>query len=295
MSEVNLDNCADEPIHIPGAIQPHGVLFVYREDDLEVLQVSESVGAILGVRPADVLGAPLTDLSIRPTPRASLGIAAFDPRLRTAIAKLSSTEIAAISQAAADEVRALTGFDRVIVYAFDADWNGEVLAESRREDLDLVPRPALSGLRHPGPGAAPLRAQLAPPHRRRRLHASPMIARKEESASRPLDKRGEESASRPLDKRGEESASRPLDKRGEESASRPLDKRGEESASRPLDMSFATLRSVSPMHIEYLKNMGQLIAMLRPRTPAPRIGPARSRPASRPTSRSPSTATSSSR
>jgi light-regulated signal transduction histidine kinase (bacteriophytochrome) len=39
-------------------------------------------------------------------------------------------------QAAADAVRALTSFDRVMVYRFDSDWHGEVVAESRAEDMD---------------------------------------------------------------------------------------------------------------------------------------------------------------
>jgi GAF domain-containing protein len=39
-------------------------------------------------------------------------------------------------QAAADAVRSLTGFERVMVYRFDADWPGEVLAESRAADMD---------------------------------------------------------------------------------------------------------------------------------------------------------------
>ena len=26
---VTLDNCADEPIHIPGSVQPHGILFAF--------------------------------------------------------------------------------------------------------------------------------------------------------------------------------------------------------------------------------------------------------------------------
>ncbi|HLM46210.1 MAG TPA: ATP-binding protein [Myxococcaceae bacterium] len=39
-------------------------------------------------------------------------------------------------QAAADAVRALTRFDRVMVYRFDSDWHGEVVAESRAEDMD---------------------------------------------------------------------------------------------------------------------------------------------------------------
>ena len=40
-----------------------------------------------------------------------------------------------LSEIAAEEVRAITGFDRVMVYRFDADWNGEVVAEAKREDL----------------------------------------------------------------------------------------------------------------------------------------------------------------
>ena len=40
--QVNLNNCDREPIHIPGAIQPHGVLLVLREPDLIILQVSDN-------------------------------------------------------------------------------------------------------------------------------------------------------------------------------------------------------------------------------------------------------------
>jgi light-regulated signal transduction histidine kinase (bacteriophytochrome) len=39
-------------------------------------------------------------------------------------------------QAAADAVRVLTRFDRVMVYRFDTDWHGEVVAESRAEGVD---------------------------------------------------------------------------------------------------------------------------------------------------------------
>ncbi len=37
----------------------------------------------------------------------------------------------ALFQAAAEAVRDITGFDRVMVYHFDAEWNGEVIAEAR--------------------------------------------------------------------------------------------------------------------------------------------------------------------
>ena len=38
---VDLTDCDREPIHIPGLIQPFGVLFVLAEPSLTVTQVSE--------------------------------------------------------------------------------------------------------------------------------------------------------------------------------------------------------------------------------------------------------------
>ena len=56
-----------------------------------------------------------------------------------------------------------------MVYRFDRDWNGEVIAEERRERPQPVPRPALPGHRHPGPGPPAVHRQLDPADRRRRL------------------------------------------------------------------------------------------------------------------------------
>ena len=56
---VDLDNCAREPIHVPGSIQPRGVLIVAQEPQLVVTQVSANVTQMLGRTPADVLGEPL--------------------------------------------------------------------------------------------------------------------------------------------------------------------------------------------------------------------------------------------
>jgi chemotaxis family two-component system sensor kinase Cph1 len=52
---VNLENCAREPIHIPGAIQPHGLIFILREPDLKILQVSENVSRLLDTPPDRLL------------------------------------------------------------------------------------------------------------------------------------------------------------------------------------------------------------------------------------------------
>ncbi|MDB4931158.1 MAG: phytochrome sensor signal transduction histidine kinase, partial [Myxococcaceae bacterium] len=48
---VDLTNCDREPIHIPGAIQPHGLLFALVEPALRVAQVSANVDGHLGVTP----------------------------------------------------------------------------------------------------------------------------------------------------------------------------------------------------------------------------------------------------
>lgn len=59
---LDLSECEREPIHIPGAIQPHGMLFaVDHGAGHVVVQVSANAGLQLGVRPARVLGASLLE------------------------------------------------------------------------------------------------------------------------------------------------------------------------------------------------------------------------------------------
>jgi chemotaxis family two-component system sensor kinase Cph1 len=47
---VNLTNCDREPIHIPQSIQPHGVLFVLSEPELNIEQISDNTEAIIGMK-----------------------------------------------------------------------------------------------------------------------------------------------------------------------------------------------------------------------------------------------------
>jgi len=56
---VNLTNCDREPIHMPGHIQPHGILFVLSEPDLRIEQVSDTTRAIVGIPPQEMLGQSL--------------------------------------------------------------------------------------------------------------------------------------------------------------------------------------------------------------------------------------------
>jgi PAS domain S-box-containing protein len=61
-----LEECDHEPVQTPGCVQAHGVLFVLRPADLTVLQVSENSGALLGMKPEELLNQPLA-LSLGPT------------------------------------------------------------------------------------------------------------------------------------------------------------------------------------------------------------------------------------
>lgn len=258
-SVVDLSNCAREPIHIPGRVQPHGVLFALREPDLVVVQVSANVADHTGLAADELLGAAIdgmlerdagacrrwllgpdvrdaSPVSLRIGGRTFDGIAhrhdgvlileiengrdaddghPTDYRpVRLAMGRLQSAPtIAEFCRVAAAEMLALTGFDRVTVYRFDDEWNGQVVGESKRDDLS-----PLLGLHFP--------ASDIPEQARRLYHLNPIrLIADADAAPAPL-------------------APEP----------NPL-------TGRPLDLSFAVLRSVSPVHIQYLKNMGVRASM----------------------------------
>ncbi len=61
------------------------------------------------------------------------------PLVRTFMARLQDVNtVSELSHLAAEEVRRLTGFDRVLVYSFDPDWHGHVIAESETKRLPLT-------------------------------------------------------------------------------------------------------------------------------------------------------------
>ena len=57
-----LDGCDQEPIHIPGSIQPYGVMLVLDPSDYSVLQASENLAAWTGIDHAAALGMTLEDI-----------------------------------------------------------------------------------------------------------------------------------------------------------------------------------------------------------------------------------------
>jgi two-component system, chemotaxis family, sensor kinase Cph1 len=259
---IDLDNCAREPIHIPGSIQPRGVLAVVREFDLEVRQVSGNVADLLG-RPVDaVLGRHLAALiggeqadqikratstfgelrqrnplecviDVAGEPRAFDAILRREPggvllveleiahgerpfsfpntyqAVRGAVEELNRAgTLSELYATAARAVRDLTGFDRVMVYRYDAEYNGEVVAESKREDLN-----SFLGLHYPSTDI---------PAQARALYEKNWIRLISDVDYTPA----------------------------------PLVPSVDPVSGTPLDLTYATLRSVSPIHIEYLRNMG---------------------------------------
>jgi light-regulated signal transduction histidine kinase (bacteriophytochrome)/AmiR/NasT family two-component response regulator len=65
--EADLTNCDREPIHIPGSIQPHGVLLVVDRQDLSIEQTAGDTKLLLGVEPGRLIGLGLSTLLDRDT------------------------------------------------------------------------------------------------------------------------------------------------------------------------------------------------------------------------------------
>lgn len=254
VDEAALQRCADEPIAVPGAVQPHGALLAATEPDLDVVVASANAGELLGRTPANladlldgdalarlrdglagdlaevnplrvtVAGAEV-DLVLHradgllltewePVAGAEQAGAVWHRRLPSVLQRLAaSTTLEELSTTLARDVRTVTGFDRVMVYRFDPDWNGEVIAEARRDDLE----PFL-GLRFP---ASDIPAQA------RALYTT--------NWTRLIPDAGYERV--------------------------PLVPDVDPRTGRPLDLSGAMLRSVSPVHLEYLANMGVVSSM----------------------------------
>lgn len=57
-----VERCAEEPIQVPGSIQPQGFLLVLDEQDLRILQASENIDQWLGMSASELLGQALPTL-----------------------------------------------------------------------------------------------------------------------------------------------------------------------------------------------------------------------------------------
>jgi diguanylate cyclase (GGDEF)-like protein len=256
----DLSDCDKEPIHIPGLIQPYGVLIVARREDMRVMYASVNTESATGRPVGSILGKPLVDclgpavyekivyrneagqviakplrsiclssnngqrqyftvrhlkdlVYVEIEPEVEDSEAAHLPiQARTAIdAVRSVSSLKELLSAAAYELRSLTGYDRVMVYRFDKDWHGHVVAEDLVDDLE----PYLD-LHFP---------ESDIPSQARRLYTLQRIRVLADANCRPVPVLSDlEMACGGTD---------------------PIQ----------LDMTFCGLRSVSPVHMEYVRNM----------------------------------------
>lgn len=85
-----------------------------------------------------------------------IGPAGLSPRLRAALVNLRQAKgLAGLAQTLAQEIKALTGFDRVMVYQFEVDYSGVVIAESKPSHLE-----SYLGLHYPATDIPPEAREL---------------------------------------------------------------------------------------------------------------------------------------
>ena len=266
-SETALSRCDSEPIHVPGAVQAHGGLMAFAPDDARIVFASANVAQLfalraepLGAAVDDVLGAGACEQLTRAADSVSLDlipvrlvlpvgpavdatahrsdglvVVEFETpapaetqrvllhELRRAVDRVEAArDVGESCSAAADEVRRLTGYDRVMVYHFHDDEHGEVVAEARRPDLE----PYL-GLHYP--------ASDIPRPARRLLRLSPVrLIGDVDGLTVPIAGYGT-------------------------------------YGGRQLDLSRSALRAVSPIHLQYLRNMGVGASLTISLTDGPRL------------------------
>jgi light-regulated signal transduction histidine kinase (bacteriophytochrome) len=262
-THLDLSSCDMEPIRTPGSIQPHGFLLSLSSEFI-VLQASANLSSVAGVNSADAIGQPMaavlgedgaaqivavmTDVEVGQRPvflcRLAFGdgrrfdvlahyydsllllefealAAVHAPDLRQLYRKVgdfllklndaATTE--EMSRIAAQEIRAVTGFGRVMVYQFDQDGHGHVMAECRDQSY-----PSYLGQRFPASDI---------PRQARELYRLSRIRLIQDANYTPA----------------------------------PLLPAMNPVTGAPNDMSFAALRSVSPIHLQYMRNMGTLASM----------------------------------
>lgn len=251
-----LFSCAREPIHTPGAIQPYGVLLVVEPQSLQVREraishpgllqqfgepltqhVSEVFGGVLapfqGLFQQAVIGSSAhvgavhldghgrhqllvhrsaNDLLVEleaPVPGQPGSLEELYPAIRELMTGIeSAATVEDLCRLAAAHMRRLTGFDRTLVYQFDAGWNGIVVAEDGNGLL-----PSYLDLRFP---ESDIPAQARELYRRNRVR---LIADNNYTPA-------------------------------------PLMRAEDHRDAPPTDLSLAVLRSVSPVHLHYMRNMG---------------------------------------
>jgi light-regulated signal transduction histidine kinase (bacteriophytochrome) len=259
---VELTNCDREPIHIPGSVQPHGALLAVDPKTLRVVQAGGDTSRIFGAEPFELLGESIMSLfppdrvarlqtmlntegpMIRPMHTFSIVskkdattvdtfiyrsgealVFELEPTgenqpedalalVQSMLARVQQAETTqSFCQGLAEEVRRVSGFDRVMVYRFLQDGSGVVDAEARGEDVE-----SFLGLHYPASDI---------PRQARELYLNNWIRLIPNARYTPV----------------------------------PILPADDPRTGTPLDLSHSLIRSVSPIHLEYLANMGVVASM----------------------------------
>jgi light-regulated signal transduction histidine kinase (bacteriophytochrome) len=259
-SKESPQTCEDEPIRIPGSIQRHGFLLLLDSRDQHIVAATENAEEFLEVPLALILGTPVETILEREVLGALKALinstevtglqtylGSFPMRSRfysvvthrvgservlefESLDRLISPELTSqvftnfvsklnnlrsqqeLCQALAQQVKILTGFNRILLYRFDEFGHGTVLCEESDGVL-----PSYLNLRFPASDI---------PQQARELYVLNTVRIIPNALYTPS----------------------PLHALGK----RPIG---------TLDLSMSILRSVSPVHLEYMRNMGTLSSM----------------------------------
>jgi len=255
---VTVNNCDQEPIHTPGSIQSFGYLIVVDRFSLLITQMSQNFQELFGNNYKEYLSKHINDVlpnqlgnfltenerAIKSQPNTELiqieienveglnisyGVVIhlletryilelqpsvneeekFDKTLEDAVLLAqNATNLDALYTIITDFIQEMIQFDRVMLYKFDEDGNGKVIAESCLFEME-----PFFGLHYPSTDI---------PKQARELYKKNTLRIIANVDAEPVK----------------------------------LYPAFDPDTNLPLDMSHSILRNVSPIHIEYLKNMG---------------------------------------
>lgn len=181
--------CGSIPLNFINLIQPHGILMVIEKNQYKIVQVSENIESIIGIKPEQIINKSLSsfidahnlnqikekvsqynikdkvpmDLDFffqektfhfssivhfkeeyilteweernEEDNRNSFRRIYQETRLIISAVK-ESKNIEELGKIVTTEIRKLSDFDRVMIYKFDSQWNGKVIAESKIKSLE---------------------------------------------------------------------------------------------------------------------------------------------------------------
>lgn len=254
--EEALKNCEREAIHQVGQIQPIGLLLALNDDGLIITHVSDNVSEWFDLTSSTLLGKAFSSLVGETQALSIRQLIGMEDWRRSAIttfnitrggrtlsldAQVSRTgkcwiieiepderdrndlfhklfipirdslwqldaevDLFRYTQKVVEQVRLLTGYDRVMMYQFDDNWDGEVIAESRADDIG-----SYLGNHFPA-------ADIPP--QARSLYTKNLVRMISDVDAIPVKIKSQDTE--------------------------------------PLDLTYSSLRALSPVHLQYLRNMG---------------------------------------